>query len=375
MIISFAMFRNPLQCNVCGRGSADIASELGVCVSCILDNYENSKKHIEAAHRRSREKYSLLPEVPNSESGLQCGQCTNACKIDEGGIGYCGVRRCLNGRIENVTGTDAIVQAYHDPIPTNCVADWVCAANGHGFPEFSNSEGPEYGFRNLAVFYCGCTFNCLYCQNWHYRLSVALRSPVMSAEELADRVDERTACICYFGGDPTPQIEHALETSRLVLERSQARILRVCWETNGSMAPQLADKAMELSLKSGGCVKFDLKAFSEELHIALTGVSNRRTLDNFKRLGKRIPERRVPPPLIASTLLVPGYVTESEVGKIAGFIADVDPEIPYALLAFHPDFYMHDLPTTSRAQAEAAMDAARSAGLNNVRVGNLHLLR
>ena len=51
----------------------------------------------------------------------------------------------------------------------------------------------------------------------------------------------------------------------------------------------------------------------------------------------------VPPLLIASTLLVPGYVNENEVGGIARFIASINPDIPYSLLAYCPHFYMSDL--------------------------------
>jgi pyruvate formate lyase activating enzyme len=47
------------------------------------------------------------------------------------------------------------------------------------------------------------------------------------------------------------------------------------------MHPRLLQEAIELSLATGGCIKFDLKAFHENLHLALTGTSNRRTLENF----------------------------------------------------------------------------------------------
>ncbi|GAH86553.1 unnamed protein product, partial [marine sediment metagenome] len=68
------------------------------------------------------------------------------------------------------------------------------------------------------------------------------------------------------------------------------------------------------------------------------------------------------------------YVDEEEVAALARFIADLDPSTPYSLLAFHPDFAMHDLPTTSRAMAERCLEAAEAAGLTRVRVGNIHLL-
>jgi pyruvate formate lyase activating enzyme len=141
------------------------------------------------------------------------------------------------------------------------------------------------------------------------------------------------------------------------------------------MHPKLLDAALRHSLETGGCIKFDLKAYDEGLHRLLTGISNRRTLENFERAARRFGERPEPPPIIASTLLVPGYVDSAQVGKMARFIASLNPEIPYALLAFAPHFRMEDLPPTSLRHAAQAEAAARAAGLVNVHIGNRHLLR
>jgi pyruvate formate lyase activating enzyme len=268
----------------------------------------------------------------------------------------------------------ANVSWYYDPLPTNCVADWVCpGGTGAGYPNFAYRQGAEYGYKNLAVFYQACSFDCLFCQNWHFRYA-ARKENWVSASKLAKEVDEHTACICYFGGDPTPQLPHSIRTSRLALASNKSRILRICWETNGSMHPALLRQMAELSLSSGGCIKFDLKAWNEGLHFALCGVSNRRTLENFQLLAEYIPKRSSPPFLVASTLLVPGYVDKEEVSAIAAFIASLDPNIPYALLAFHPHFMMADLPATSKRHAQECLQAARAEGLRKVRVGNLHLL-
>ncbi|MEM2387282.1 MAG: radical SAM protein, partial [Candidatus Bathyarchaeia archaeon] len=154
----------------------------------------------------------------------------------------------------------------------------------------------------------------------------------------------------------------------------EKRIMRVCWETNGYMNPQLAEKAAELALKSGGNIKFDLKAWSEPLAIALCGVSNKPSLENFKRIGEKYYTKRPElPVLTASTLLVPGYVDAEEVENIAKFISQISPEIPYTLLAFYPCYVMNDLPTTSRKQAVECQKAAEKH-LKRVRLGNIHLL-
>ena len=129
--------------------------------------------------------------------------------------------------------------------------------------------------------------------------------------------------------------------------------MRICFEWNGAGNRLLVDRAAELALRSGGNVKFDLKCGSESVSRALSGVSNRRSFENFEMLFRRYGDKRPDMPLLtATTLLVPGYVDALEVEKIAGFLADLDRNIPYSLLVFHPDFIMSDLPITPYRQVE-----------------------
>jgi len=362
------------RCTLCGQRSSVISQALGLCAACIKQRPQQAEPRLQKIHVETRKRFGLPSSPPRSERGVTCRLCVNECVIGPGDAGYCGVRSNRHGRLTTDLRGGARVSWYHDPLPTNCVASWVCPAETDaGYPVFTHSRGPEYGHYNLAVFYEACSFNCLFCQNWHFR--ERSRAPQgRSAADLAAAVNERTLCICYFGGDPTPQLPHALRASRLARERATGRPLRICWETNGAMNPQVLDQMIQLSLDSGGCIKFDLKAWNEHLHLALTGVTNRRTLDNFKRAASFLSLRRAPPLLVASTPLVPGYVDAAEVAYIANFISSLDPSIPYSLLAFHPQFYMHDLPRTSRGHAHECEAAARAAGLTRVNVGNLHVL-
>jgi len=188
----------------------------------------------------------------------------------------------------------------------------------------------------------------------------------MSADQLAELANSQTYCVCYFGGDPASQMPHALASAKHLADKG----IVVCWETAGTSNPKLGDRAVQLSLDTCGTIKFDLKALDDALHQALTGTSNRRTLENFARAAERFHERPDPPLVVAATLLVPGYVDASEVGRIARFIARRNPNIPYSLLGFSPRFCMADLPPTSVSHAEAAEKEARQAGLTNVHVGN-----
>ena len=86
-------------------------------------------------------------------------------------------------------------------------------------------------------------------------------------------------------------------------------------------------------------------------------------------------DRPETPLLVVSTLLVPGYVENDQIAQIAKLLVDIDPTIPYSLLAFYPAFVIDDLPTTSRKQAEECFNVAKDVGLENVWIGNKHLLR
>jgi len=362
------------QCNLCQKKSRFISKALSVCLECIRQRPKESLPLIQDCHRISRAAFNLPETPPDDPEGIACNICINSCKIPEGKFGYCGLRKNLKGMITGVSSDEGKLSWYHDPLPTNCVGDWVCAGGtGAGYPQYACKPGPETGHKNLAVFFHACSFNCLFCQNWHFRHET-MRPRNRTVSDLVSAVDQQTSCICYFGGDPGPQIAYSLKASQKAVESNNDRILRICWETNGSMHSTYLDKMLVLAIESGGCIKFDLKAWDDNLHRALTGISNRQTIENFIRAGKKINNRSEPPLLIASTLLVPGYIDEEEISNIAAFIKSINPDIPYSLLGFHPQFYMSDLPVTSGNLADNCKKAAMEAGLTNIRIGNMHLL-
>ncbi len=336
------------RCSVCGE-KKELSQNLNVCLTCIRSRFDEALPIIKNVHTAIKKEYKMPATPP--QHGLPCGFCVNACRIPEGGHGFCGARKNKNGKIVSKSGSEdiAFVECYYDPLPTNCVSMEFCG------------ENKTRGKKNLAVFYGACTYDCLFCQNWHYRTV----NHTMSVSDLASRVDDHTACMCYFGGDPTPQILHALRVAEKVN-------VRVCWETNGAFSRELAKKVGKTAFSSGGTIKFDLKAYSENLNYALCGTSNRNTLSNFQYLCETF-QRTDPPLLVASTLLVPGYIDEREVSQIAQFMAGLDPDIPYCLLGFSPHFKMGDLPCTSRDLAQSCLKAAQKY-LNHVRIGNSWLL-
>jgi len=158
------------ECKLCNIASNDISKEIGVCLKCIRERPADALPIAMPAHVRSRAAFGLPEKPPKDPQGIPCTICVNECKIPENGMGYCGLRRNERGKLKGVSPKKGRLSWYHDPLPTNCVGDWVCAGGtGTGYPEYAYCSGPEYGYKNLAVFFHACSFNCLYCQNWHFR--------------------------------------------------------------------------------------------------------------------------------------------------------------------------------------------------------------
>lgn len=340
------------KCKICGKKSILISSFLGVCRDCILNRFDEALPIIGSSHEKARNYFELF--YPAESKSLYCNLCIHKCSLDSE-KSFCGLIEDKK-RWAGSSGK-GLLEWYYDPLPTNCVATFICPEKDH------------YGYKNLAVFYATCNFNCLFCQNWHYHNYLKKKSPLYSVKDLIEKIDNKTSCICFFGGDPTPQIAHALALAKKVKNR-----VRVCWETNGSMNSEILKEMFKISLESGGIIKFDLKAFDEKIHIALTGVSNRKTLENFQWAGeesRKIKDRVV---LVASTLLVPGYINDEEVEKIVEFISKINSNIPYSLLGFSPNFFFDNLPTTSKIHGERCFEIAKEKGLKYVNIGNIFLL-
>ncbi len=349
---------------------------LGVCRECIINRFDEALPYIYRAHVKARSMYSLPTNPPRSGEGIRCTICSNQCIISSGEKGYCGLRLNINGRLQcRVTCSKALLHAYKDPHVTNCCATYFCpAGTGLGYPKFAYTNGPEYGYYNYAVFFYGCNFSCLYCQNYSHKN--LLEATEIDIENFTKAIikNQLISCICYFGGSPEPSLPFAIAASRRVLEECSKRIIRICFEWNGCGNRILVRRASELSLISGGNVKFDLKCFDERLSIALSGVSNRQAYENFKLIAEEYyPQRRNIPVLNATTLLVPEYVNADEVEKIASFISEINDEIPYSLLVFYPNFMMNDMPVTPLRQVIECYKVAKKY-LKNVHVGNLHLI-
>ncbi len=366
------------KCKLCGKHLA--ANILEVCYNCIKKDFEKALPYINKAHKVARSPFNLPSSIPSE--GLPCNFCGNSCRIST--IGFCGLTERRDNKIKRIVSKDAgLGVIYEDPHPTNCVASYWCAGGSDaGYPKYSVLPSPEIGYLNAAIFIASCSYSCLFCQNYEWLDIVSEKriQYLIFRGEIVEKIkkNRRITCVCWFGGDPCTKPEFVYRVSKDLREcaENENRILRICLETNGNFRWEWLKNIAELSLNSGGGIKFDLKFPRDSmLNLAICGVSNENSYKNFEKLGRLYDKRLEVPFLRASTLLIPHYITVNDIKEIAEFIASIDTTIPYCLLAYYPTYHMRDIGFTSKEFALQCYKAARKVGLENVRIGNVHLLK
>jgi pyruvate formate lyase activating enzyme len=113
----------------------------------------------------------------------------------------------------------------------------------------------------------------------------------------------------------------------------------------------------------------DLKAFTDEFYVKLTGAHLAPVLDTLKYL-----KHETGVWFEITTLLIPGKNdSDAELEAMCAWIArELGSDVPLHFSAFHPDWKMTDIPATPTATLARARRIARSLGLHYVYTGNVH---
>lgn len=277
------------------------------------------------------------------KSRVRCVACGHHCLIPEGRAGVCKVRFNRGGVLYGPRGYVAGLQ--DDPIEKKPFF--------HAVP----------GTRALSFGMLGCDFHCSYCQNWV--TSQALRDPSalaearpISAEEIvvhARRVGALTLTSTY--NEPLITAEWAVEVFKLAKNAG----LVTSFVSNGNNTDEvIAHLRPHLDL-----CKIDLKGFDDKRYRSLGG-----TLQNVKDGIERVYRAGIWLEIV--TLIVPGFNDgDDELRGLAGFLAELSPDIPWHVTAFHPDYKMTDNGRTPARTLLRAYEIGREAGLRYIYPGNL----
>jgi len=113
----------------------------------------------------------------------------------------------------------------------------------------------------------------------------------------------------------------------------------------------------------------DLKAFTDEFYVKLTGAHLAPVLETLKYL-----KHETGVWFEITTLLIPGKNdSDAELEAMCAWIAqELGPDVPLHFSAFHPDWKMTDIAATPAATLTRARRIALGHGLHYVYTGNVH---
>jgi len=274
---------------------------------------------------------------------LRCYACGHRCPIPVGATGVCKVRFNQDGVLRVPFGYVGGVQC--DPIEKKPFF--------HAYP----------GALAFSMGMLGCDLHCSYCQNWV--TSQALRDPSAVSPPrdidpvvLADEAVELGAQVVVSTyNEPLITVEWAVE----VFKHAKSRGLSTGFVSNGNGT----ERVLEYLRPHIDLYKVDLKSFSDRRYRELGGRLEPilETIAWLHRSGVW---------LEIVTLLIPGFNdSDEELRGLTAFLAGVSADIPWHVTAFHPDYRMTDVASTTAAMLKKAARIGHDAGLRYVYAGNL----
>ncbi len=278
---------------------------------------------------------------------VQCFLCAHRCRIGMGRRGICRVRENREGELASLVcagGRGLLVAEHVDPVEKKPLY--------HFLP----------GSSTYSIATVGCNLSCAHCQNWEISLAAREQSPLpgrwRSAAEVVDAaLSSGCRSLSFTYTEPNVFLEFALACAR----EGKGRGLRSIFVTNGFWSPEARDAAGPWM----DAANVDLKGATEShyrtvCHARLAPVEE--TIRDLRARGVWVE---------VTTLLIPGLNDdEPSLRHMAGFIAGVDPLIPWHVSRFFPTYRMADREPTPVASLERAVEAGKAAGLAAVYPGN-----
>jgi pyruvate formate lyase activating enzyme len=274
---------------------------------------------------------------------VHCLLCPNSCRLPDGKIGLCRVRKNIGGKLYSLS-YGQIASVHVDPIEKK--------------PFFHVLPGSQA----FSLATPGCNMRCLFCQNWEISQAFPweVATTASTPEEVVDAALRSGAqSIAFTYSEPTIFYEYMLAIAKL----AKAKGLKTVVVSNGYINPD----ALKELLPFIDAYKVDFKAFDPKFYTELTGGS----LEPVLQTMKTIREQGVWLEIV--NLLVTGQNDdEDQVRKLARWIkANLGTDVPLHFSRFHPMHKLLNLPPTPIENVVRAREIAIEEGLKFVYTGNI----
>ena len=276
---------------------------------------------------------------------IQCELCPRECRLRDGQRGFCFVRANAGGELVLTTYGRSSGFCL-DPIEKKPL--------NHFHP----------GTSVLSFGTAGCNLGCKFCQNWDISKSREFdRLADRGTPEAIARAAREWNCpaVAFTYNDPTIFPEYAID----VAEACHALGIRTVAVSAGYIHPE-PRRDLYAAIDAAN---IDLKGFTDEFYLQLTGAHLRPVLDTLAYL---VHDTDVWVEI--TTLLIPGHNdADDELRAMTRWISgELGPDVPLHFSAFHPDHRMLDVLPTPPATLTRARGIALEQGLRYVYTGNVH---
>lgn len=282
---------------------------------------------------------------PLSDGKVSCFLCDHRCEIAESKFGICGVRQNREGKLYTLVYGE-VIAAHVDPIEKKPLY--------HFLP----------GTTSFSIATIGCNFRCPFCQNWQISQSTKREQGGESGYRLmpegvvTEAVSRGCQSISYTYTEPTIFFEYAYDSAKLAKEKGLSNV----FVTNGYMTPA----ALETINPYLDACNVDLKSFREDFYKNICRAHLEPVLVSIRLMKKLDIWVEV------TTLVVPGENDgEEELTQIARFIREVDPDIPWHISRFHPDYKYTNANPTPIPTLRKAYEIGKKEGLRYIYIGNV----
>lgn len=269
----------------------------------------------------------------------RCLLCPHRCRLKPGQHGICRVR-INEGGVINLLNYGQVSSLALDPIEKKPLF--------HYYP----------GSLILSTGSWGCNFSCPFCQNH----SIAHGNPItryidpeeMLALNLQSRRDGSIG-MAFTYNEPMIWYEYILDTARLLKKHD----LKVVLVSNGYINPEPLQELLPFI----DAANVDLKSFQPGFYRRMCKAGIEGVKESISLMAQKIH-------LELTTLIIPGENDqEEEMEGLSRWVADLDPDIPLHLSAYHPAYKMTVPPTSPETLHRLQRVARRS--LRFVYAGNL----
>ena len=276
---------------------------------------------------------------------VQCDLCPRFCKLRPGQRGLCFIRANQDG---------AIVLTSYGRSSGFCIDPVEKKPLNHFLP----------GTPILSFGTAGCNLACKFCQNWDISKSRELDTlaDYASPEQIAQTAS-RLGCrsIAFTYNDPVIFHEYAIDCAQACHEQG----IKTVAVSAGYVCPEPRVEFYRYM----DAANIDLKAFSDDFYLHLTGSHLQPVLDTLIYL-----KHETSVWFELTTLLIPGKNDSSaEIDEMTRWVVEhLGPDVPMHFTAFHPDYKLLDIPATPAQTLTRAREIAVNNGVRYAYTGNVH---